>query len=547
MGNCLISNINSSDALPIDTIFKLPSPLPTWPAGGGFATGEIDLGGLLVRQTTSFDKVWTAYDGGPDNLGATFFEPSIPDGFSMLGSYAQPNSQPLFGWVLVGKSSNGIDDTLKQPTDYSLIRPNDNSPYFWLPTPPDGYKSVGLVVTASPVKPPLDKIRCVRADFTDEAETERLIWGQGEVNVYGLRPKTRGTNAKQLSLGTFGIIQENDNTTLPLSCLINKNSTSNYSMPNQSQIEAVFKTYAPYIYLHPDETHLPSSVNWYFSKGVLLYKKGDGDGDGTSPAPVPVPVEPNGSNLPVGGSNDGSYWLDLPTDKEAGSVVKRGDLESAEGYLHVKPVFGGTCTDIQVWIFYPFNGPATAKLGIIEKVPLGKIGEHVGDWEHVTLRISNFDGILYRVYFAEHSGGQWVDSHLLEFQSGNRFVAYSSLSGHATYYKAGVSMQGGNDFGLRNDTAKSDKVVDTGKRFSVVAAEAEAEGVVEPPWINYYRKWGPTTSYDIAKEVEKVANLLPGNLKVQFEKLVKALPAEIFGEDGPTGPKMKNNWNGDEK
>ncbi|KAH6804438.1 DUF946 family protein [Perilla frutescens var. frutescens] len=540
MGNSLNSNVNSDHPLPIHTIFKFPTPLPTWPQGnGGFATGEIDLGGLEVRQITSFDKVWTVNEGGPDNLGATFFEPSlIPDGFSMLGSYAHPNNQPLFGSILVAKTTDNHHDILKQPADYTLITPNDdNSPYFWLPTPPDGYKSLGLLVTASPEKPPLDKIRCVRADFTDEAETETSIWGQAGINVYTLRPKTRGTNAKQLSAGTFAIIQDTNDSAaaLPLSCLVNNNSASN-SMPNQNQIEAVFKTYAPYIYLHPDETYLPSSVNWYFSNGALLHKKGE--------EPDPVQVQPNGSNLPQGGTNDGLYWLDLPADEEAGNMVKQGDLESVDAYLHVKPVLGGTCTDIQVWIFYPFNGHATAKLGIFDKTPLGKIGEHVGDWEHVTLRVSNFDGILYRVYFAEHSGGQWVDSQLLEFQSGNKFVGYSSLNGHAMYYKEGVSMQGGEDVGLRNDTAKSGKVVDTGARFSVVAAE---ERVVEPPWLNYYRKWGPTTSYDITKELEKVANLLPGNLKEQLEKLVDALPAEIFGQDGPTGPKIKNNWNGDEK
>ncbi|XP_057786654.1 hypothetical protein At1g04090-like [Salvia miltiorrhiza] len=543
MGNCLRTNYSSTNkaaaVLPIDTVFKLPSPLPTWPPGAGFATGEIDLGGLQVRQVTSFHRIWTAYQGGPDGLGATFLEPSpIPDGFSMLGSYAQPNNQPLFGSVLVAKTdaADQSGEILKQPTDYTLISPDDpNSAHFWLPTPPDGFKAVGLVVTASPEKPPLDRIRCVRSDFTDDAETETLIWGNANgINVYGLRPKTRGTNAKSLGIGTF-IAQNNGDTTLALSCLMNKNSASS-AMPNQAQIKAVFGSYAPYVYFHPDEIYLPSSVNWYFSNGALLYKKGEESN--------PVRVEPDGSNLPQGGLNDGLYWLDLPVEPEEGSRVKKGDLRSAEAYLHVKPVLGGSGTDIQVWLFYPFNGPATAKVGMIEKIPLGKIGGHVGDWEHVTLRISNFDGALRRVYFAEHSGGRWVDSSVLEFESGNRFAGYSSLNGHATYSRAGVVMQGGGDLGIRNDTAKSAMVVDTGASFAVVAAE---EGAVEPPWLNYYRKWGPTRSYDIVEEVDKVVKLLPESVKQQVEKLVKALPTEIFGEDGPTGPKMKNNWDGDEK
>ncbi|CAI9784667.1 unnamed protein product [Fraxinus pennsylvanica] len=115
MGNSLrSSSVSTSNeeaiSLPIDTIFKLPSPLPSWPSGGDFASGEIDLGGLRVRQVSSFNKVWSTYEGGSDNLGATVFEPSeVPDGFSMFGCYAQPNNQPLFGWVLVGKDDSELD------------------------------------------------------------------------------------------------------------------------------------------------------------------------------------------------------------------------------------------------------------------------------------------------------------------------------------------------------------------------------------------------------------------------------------------------------
>jgi hypothetical protein len=70
--------------------------------------------------------------------------------------------------------------------------------------------------------------------------------------------------------------------------------------------------------------------------------------------------------------------------------------------------------------------------------------------------------------------------------------------------------------------------------------------VVEPPWLNYLRKWGPNITYDLAEEAETVEKLLPGKLKSAFDKFVKSLPKEIFGEEGPTGPKLKRNWTGDE-
>ncbi|KAL7159810.1 hypothetical protein ABFS83_01G052100 [Erythranthe nasuta] len=537
MGNC------QNNPLPVDTFFGFPTALPTWPTGGGFGSGEMDLGGLQIRKVSTFKKIWTSYQSGMNNFGATFFEPDpIPDGFSMLGSYAQTNDQPLFGWNFVGKSDG--TDILKQPTDYTLVWSDTStteSAYFWLPIPPDGYKAVGFVITTTADKPSLDKIRCVRSDFTDESEIEAWIWGQGGMNVYGSRPKTRGTNAQQLSVGAFLVQTDNYTDTLP--CLKNNNSTVS-AAPNLSQIKAVFNTYSPYIYFFSKENYLPSSVNWFFSNGALLYKKDDESN--------PVGIEADGSNLPQGGSNDGAYWIDLPGGKNERRRVQGGDLQSAEAYLHSKAVLGGAFTDIQVWLFYPFNGHATAKLGIIHEISLGKIGEHVGDWEHVTLRISNFDGVLYRVYFAAHAGGTWVDASLLEYVGGggaaNKFVGYASHNGHAAYFQAGEYVQGPGEVGIRNDTGKSDMVMDTGASFTVVAADglSAAEGVVEPAWLEYAREWGPKISYDFGKEVKKLERWLPGKLKSLFKKLVEKLPEEVYGEEGPTGPKMKSSWDGDE-
>ena len=36
------------------------------------------------------------------------------------------------------------------------------------------------------------------------------------------------------------------------------------------------------------------------------------------------------------------------------------------------------------------------------------------------------------------------------------------------------------------------------------------------------------------------------SLKSMFRSAVNGLPNEVFGEEGPTGPKLKRNWLGDE-
>ncbi|KAF7835879.1 DUF946 family protein [Senna tora] len=543
----------NNQTLPIDTTFKLPAPIPVWPPGNGFGSGIINLGGLQVAQISTFNKIWSSYEGGPDNVGATVFEPSgIPEGFSMLGCYSQPNNKPLFGQVLVAKddSPTSNNPALKEPLDYTLIWTSESleinqngSAYFWLPTPPNGYVAVGHVVTASPDKPSLDKIRCVRSDLTDQLEAGSSIWENKGFNIYNTRPTKRGTQALTLVLGTFIAQNGGSNGPLFMFCLRNTNPNSTTtSMPNLQQIDAIVQAYSPIMYLHPDEEYLPSSVNWFFSNGGLLYKKGDESN--------PSPIQPNGNNLPQDPNNDDSYWLDLPADETNRERVKKGELQSAQAYLHIKPMFGGTYTDIAMWVYYPFNGPARAKIEFFN-IPLGKIGEHVGDWEHVTLRVSNFNGELQRVYFSEHSGGKWVDSSDLEFKSGNKFASYASLHGHAFYSKPGLVLRTGNynnnGIGIRNDTESSDKAVDLGVGFEVVSAEYLGPGiVVEPPWLNYYREWGPKITYDIANELKKVEKFLTGKLKKLFEKFVSKLPSELLGEEGPTGPKVKNSWSGDE-
>lgn len=79
-----------------------------------------------------------------------------------------------------------------------------------------------------------------------------------------------------------------------------------------------------------------------------------------------------------------------------------------------------------------------------------------------------------------------------------------------------------------------------------MAAEYLGKAIIEPPWLNYCRKWGPKLSYQIADEIKKVEKLLPGPLKSAFDKFIRSIPDEVLGEEGPTGPKIKNNWNGDE-
>nr|VDD38876.1 unnamed protein product [Brassica oleracea] len=528
---------------------RCPLP-PILPHEVHFGKGTIDLGGLEVKQVsiskTTAKRVWRTYEGGRDNMGFSIFEPTnLPANFFKLGFYAQPNNQKLFGWILVARDVSGSN--LRPPVDYievwntaSLGIRQDGHAYFWQPVCLKGYKPVGVFVTTSSQKPPMkqDSISCVRSELTEQSEADTLVWGFKGINVVNSRPVQRGTQATGVYTGTFSFQQLNSSPLPYLFCLKNTKLNMSSNMPSKAQTRALFKTYSPLIYFHPKEIFLPSSVHWFFANGALLYKKGNESN--------PIPIQPNGTNLPQGGSNDDLFWLDYPLDKTAMEKVKRGDLRNTKVYLNIKPMFGGTFTDIAVWIFCPFNGNAHLKFLFIKSLSLGQIGEHVGDWEHVTLRISNFNGKLWRVYFSQHSGGTLVDACDLEYvEGGNKPVIYSSLHGHAMFSKPGLVLQGKRRYGIRNDMARSDKWLNCGKGYEVIGGPW---GVVEPAWTSYFRKWGPRVGYKIDKPIKSFAKkILPMFVRKRLRNIIRKIPYEMLGEDGPTGPKAKLTWTGDDK
>jgi Vacuolar protein sorting-associated protein 62 len=539
------------------TFFFIYLNIPS--TGGGFAEGKICIGELEVAMVTELESIWSCSSSKKGIENATFYKPKeVPEGFYCLGHYGQPNNQPLHGFLLVAREmTNSVESAfpaLQKPVDYRLIWSSfswkgdefvEECGYFWLPIAPEGYRSLGFVVTNGSTKPSLDSVRCVRSDLTDTCETHDLIADMEPIfpdfpcQFWKVRPCHRGMRGEGIPVGTFFCTTSDClDDELCTFCLKNLDP-SLQAMPDLEQVHSLINHYGPTVFFHPKEIYLPSSILWFFRNGATLYKKGIKMGE---------EILSGGSNLPKGGENDGEYWIDLPDDFR-NSSVKLGNLESAELYVHVKPACGGTFTDIAMWVFCPFNGPATIKVGIAN-FPLSKIGQHVSDWEHFTLRISNFTGELWNVYFSQHSGGEWVEASDLEFMTGsNKPVVYSSKSGHASFPHPGNYLQGSEKYniGVRNDTDRSEFAVDSSINYKIVAAEYLRDAVVEPCWLQYMREWGPKVTYDSTSELEKILSFLPFNLRLRAENILDNLPMELYGEEGPTGPKEKNNWGGDER
>ena len=519
------------------------------------------MGEIEVSSVTAFEFIWSTAVLDPEK-SVTFYKPvGIPRGFHILGHYCQPSDKPLRGFLLVAKET-GIQfpktteeklPALRNPLDFTLVWCS-NAPssleissgcgYFWLPKPPQGYKAVGYLVTDTPEKPNLDKISCVRSDRTDKCEPHRVTFAVttgipgSSFKLWSSRPSDRGMLGKGVSVGSFlcssGLSIEQES---PIACLKNINTVLQ-SMPNLLQVHRLINHYGPTVFFHPDEIYLPSSVEWYFSNGALLYRKD---------MPTGKEIDATGSSLPSGGSNDGEFWIDLPID-DLKDYIQHGNLESAKLYVHVKPALGGTFTDIAMWLFCPFNGPATLKFPMID-IPLGCIGEHVGDWEHITLRICNFAGELYSIYFSQHSGGEWIDACDLDYVEGNKAAVYSSKNGHASYPRPGIYVQGSSSIGIgiRNDAVRSNLYVDSSIYYEIVAAEYLQNAIVEPDWLQFRRKWGPSITYDPKTALDNFINAFPSMFQDSMRGWINMLPAELFGEEGPTGPKEKDNWIHDER
>ncbi|KAI3827069.1 hypothetical protein L1987_01132 [Smallanthus sonchifolius] len=562
---------NNSGVVSFDVI----GPSLSYPPGGDFGNGAIDLGGLEVYKALNFKKIWDTHSGGPKGLGASFYEPtSIPSGYHLIGHYCKPNSKAMFASVLTAKDTTGDPQgAIKSPIDYTLIWTSKGlnvsqaeDGYIWLPIPPHGYKAIGHIVTTSPEKPSLDKVRCVRSDFTDLTKVDRWIWGHRTrrsssiVDLHTTKPKTR---ALGVPAGTF--LARNGSNAHELVCLKMVKNDPNSAMPDSLQIRAMIQAYAPWVYFHPDEQYFPSSVLWFFENGVELHKNGQ----------IPRHVSKDGDNLPNSGGADDAF-LDLPSDQPNKERIKRGFLSDVVAYIHVKPALGGTFTDLTIWLYYPFNGGGKFQLGPFI-INLGIIGEHVSDWEHITLRIDNFHGTLKAVYLSQHSKGKWLAPGEFEVMNGTRPVVYASLHGHAHYstpsshiHTAGnldssdiqmlydelqkmnnsgkLPIHTGENFlgfGVRDDAEKSNNVMDIASSYNVVCVDYKEFGM--EPWLNYTGRWGPKITYEFTEEVLKIANNLPHEVKKLVIKVLQKLPAELLGEEGPQGPKMKENWYGDER
>lgn len=251
-----------------------------------------------------------------------------------------------------------------------------------------------------------------------------------------------------------------------------------------------------------------------------------------------------------------------------------GSMDDAMTYVNVKVYQDDGCVDIQYWLLYAFNGPGTLYIKYLsprtgfkyESVGdqiMTPCGQHEGDWEHITVRVSLEDGSLQKVYYAQHRAGVWQDGYPQPGKYPERTVFYSSKFGHAAYPTMGRNYTETNkslkalEFRLVNDTETPGKLLDMQGRCHTIGLQINGEDMTEtldgwqrPDWMNLTGRWGEVVT---ERPIEPALTLpIPVLDELGFDVTIKDVMEKIGIYDqceqefGPLPPWSKPSWQGDE-
>lgn len=361
------------------------------------------------------------------------------------------------------------------------------------------------------------------------------------------------------------------------------------------QIAALIARHAPIVYFHPDEAYFPASIEWYLARAVLV-DAADGSVVLRRPAPADLPAGP------LDPASPDPFWLTLDPEIAGPAIEphlapaddpRRGNLDSARAYVRAvhHPDLGAT--DLQFWMFYPYDGPGLARLRPVELgamradhlLNLWPGGMHEADWELAAIRIDHATLEPCAVFTSQHKDG---DCHAgaeamrkLERDETGRIRLYSSLYGHATYAHAeerklfytwkplaicGIEL-------ALIDQTRPGRAWNLGhpEHHLLISTSWNDPALPEPGWLQFPWRWGardPAGGRFTRRFVDALKALLEGRmattvlllhiLTLGLSALAFAFAAVILGgklgtrllgsaadNSGPVGPRWQpGKWNG---
>ena len=271
-------------------------------------------------------------------------------------------------------------------------------------------------------------------------------------------------------------------------------------------------TYAPRVWLAPGEEYMPSSVDWAFERLVRFRNP-----------------------------EDGRYWvrtrqaLDSPSDDSL--AVFAGHLASAPVYAFW--VDKGEVVDLVYFFFYPY------KRG--KEILDTMWGNHVGDWEHITVRLERSSGGAAleprQVYISAHDFGGAYPWESLE-KVDTHPIVYAAKGSHGVWKDPGNHEY--KDLGLLGDLVDhcgEGTAWDTWERLEAFdfAAKQGLGDTVWPVWMgsDFENPGSGADPTDPASgPIYRWGNTKEG-CGAEF------VSGECRLNDGPTGPNSKGVWSPD--
>lgn len=284
---------------------------------------------------------------------------------------------------------------------------------------------------------------------------------------------------------------------------------------------ATLITYAPRVWMHPDEQYFPSTVELAFADMTRFL------------------------------GPDGNWWVRSTEPLASASDTLpffAGDLAGAPVYAYYAAKAGGV-VDLVYFFWYPYNRG--------KEVVNTIWGNHVGDWEHITVRLTldqNDQLTPQQVYLSAHSFGGAYDWSQIQRHEDTHPIVYSARGSHGVWSEPGdhVYMTIGEEvFGVCVTIVCADLTDET------------AAGIAWDTWTNvagfdYFAQEGlggqswPTWMHDAFTDPGPDPTAVPGaapiyrwgntedctTLGVDISDLIGVCRLE----HGPTGPASKNVW-----
>jgi hypothetical protein len=203
---------------------------------------------------------------------------------------------------------------------------------------------------------------------------------------------------------------------------------------------AVIQQYTPTIYLHPYDNNHPMAVEEFLSENSMLDQSGNVLKSGLAPADL---TTYSAATNYLSFTNN--VFPTASNDFESGDAIVPGASAGwgqSNAPIYVKTINYGSYIDLKFYMFYGINGFQTFQAGIIVDFKTqpylfdwANFALHEGDWEHVTVRISEDTTRLLGVFYSQHGKAQWVNNPSLD---GTHPIVYSAWDSHANFPAAGI-------------------------------------------------------------------------------------------------------------